>query len=436
MKKVLAWAIVGALVVGVGIVVGVTAVFFQFTAISASGTDSTNVACTGTSAQALSVDTSALPDVAGYTEAQLSAAAQIMKTGEQLGLPERAQLIALMTAMQESTLGAGKGVMQPNVDGDAGYFQQRVLPGWYGTLEQVQDPAYGARVFFQGVDVTQDVPGGAGSKGYHIPGLMDIEGWESMSLTQAASAVQRPAKKYEGEYAKHENEARKLMSALAGVPVGQASGSLTDANLGCSAPVNVEVGDLPTQEQLTQDSANVACPEGSTDLGAATGGYQGKRIPIRLCSIAGTVCTGSDCRAGELDGKARGEVIVNSLVAPHFMKWLEAVRADGYNPKFNSSYRSWETQASFSGGNVAPVGYSNHQMGAAIDISGLPGGYNRHNCSGFAADGSCKSNTPAWNSYHKHGVENGALFHDEEFWHLEWVITRAPERDVPFILAA
>lgn len=422
MKKILAWAIAGALVAGVGIVVGVTAVFFQFASISSSDSDSPNAACTDTSAQALSVDTSALPDVAGYTPEQLSVAAQIMKAGEDLGMSERAQLIGLMTAMQESTLQNLSGGDRDSV----GAFQQRPSQGW-GTVEQLQDPSYAATAFFRGVDT---------SRTGHIPGLMDIDGWESMSLTQAASAVQHPAEQYEGEYAKHESEARKLMSALAGVPVGQASGSLTDTNLGCSAPVNVAVGDLPTQEQLTQDSANVACPEGSTDLGAASGGYQGKRIPIRLCSITGTVCTGSDCRAGELGGKARGEVVVNSLVAPHFMKWLEAVRADGYNPQFSSSFRSWETQASFSGGNVARVGYSNHQMGAAIDISGLPGGYNRHNCSGFAADGSCKSNSAAWSSYHKHGVENGALFHDEEFWHLEWVITRAPERDVPFIPAA
>ncbi|MGP5306927.1 hypothetical protein [Brachybacterium alimentarium] len=421
MKKILAWAIIGVLVAGAGIVVGVTAVFFQFTSISSSGTDSPNAACTGTSAQALSVDMSALPDVAGYTPEQLSVAAQIMKTGDDLGLSERAQLIGLMTAMQESTLQNLSGGDRDSV----GAFQQRPSQGW-GTVEQLRDPSYAATAFFRGVDT---------SRTGHIPGLMDIDGWESMSLTQAASAVQLPAEEYEGEYAKHESEARKLMSELAGVPVGQASGSLTDANLGCSAPVNVAVGDLPAQEQLTQDSANVACPEGTTDLGAATGGYQGKRVLIRLCSITGTVCTGSDCRAGELDGKARGEVVVNSLVAPHFMKWLEAIRADGYNPQFSSSFRSWETQASFSGGNVARVGYSNHQMGAAIDISGLPGGYNRNNCSGFAADGSCKSNSAAWSSYHKHGIENGALFHDEEFWHLEWVITRAPERDVPFIPA-
>ena len=196
MKKILAWAIAGALVAGVGIVVGVTAVFFQFASISSSDSDSPNAACTDTSAQALSVDTSALPDVAGYTPEQLSVAAQIMKAGEDLGMSERAQLIGLMTAMQESTLQNLSGGDRDSV----GAFQQRPSQGW-GTVEQLQDPSYAATAFFRGVDT---------SRTGHIPGLMDIDGWESMSLTQAASAVQHPAEQYEGEYAKHESEARKL----------------------------------------------------------------------------------------------------------------------------------------------------------------------------------------------------------------------------------
>lgn len=422
MKKIVGVAVAVSLVIVIGMVAGVTAMFFQFTSGVSGSTGSSNPACTAGSAPALTVEADALPSISGYTPEQLSAAAQIMKAGSDLGLSERAQLIGLMTAMQESTLQNLSGGDRDSV----GLFQQRPSQGW-GTAEELRDPTYAAQAFFRGVD---------SAGGGHIPGLMDVEGWESMSLTQAASAVQLPAEEYEGEYAKHETEARQLMAELAGVPVTSANGSLTDANLGCSTPTSISVGDLPTQEQLTQTSANVACPEGSTDLGAGTGGYKGSRIPLRLCSITGTVCTGSDCRSGTLGGKARGEVIVNSLVAPHFIKWLEAVRAEGYNPTFSSSFRSWETQASFSGGNVARVGWSNHQMGAAVDISGLPGSYNRHNCSGFAADGSCKASSAAWTSYHEHGIANGALFHDEEFWHLEWVITRASQRDVPFIKVA
>lgn len=420
MGRVVAVVVVVALVLGAAVVIGATSMFFQ--AASILNEESSDPACSGTSAAAISVDTSDLPDVAGYTTEQLSVAAHIMQAGEAAGLDERAQLIGIMTAMQESTLANLSGGDRDSV----GAFQQRPSVGW-GTIEQLRDPSYAATAFFEGVDTSSG----------HIPGLVDIEGWEGMSLTQAAAAVQRPAEDLEGEYAKHESEARRLMSELSGVPGASASDSLTDPSLGCAAPVAASAGDLPSQEELTSDSANVACPEGSTDLGVASGGYEGARVPIRLCSITGTVCTGSDCRSGSLAGMARGEVVLNSLVAPHFIAWLEAVREDGYDPTFNSSFRSWSTQLSLSGSsNAASVGWSNHQMGAAVDISGLPGRYLRHNCTGFTSDGSCKTNTASWDSYYQRGVENGALFHDEEFWHLEWIITRAESREVPFILAA
>src|SRR5699024_10472881 len=87
---------------------------------------------------ALSVDPAQLPDsVEGMSEEQLSNAAIIMKAGEEAGLGERAQLIGIMTAMQESTLN--------NLDGgdrdSVGLFQQRPSQGW-GTVEQLADPTY------------------------------------------------------------------------------------------------------------------------------------------------------------------------------------------------------------------------------------------------------------------------------------------------------
>lgn len=399
-----------------------------------------NASCVGAPTVALKVDTASLPKVRKRTPQQMAVAAQIMKVGEQSGVGERGQLIGLMTAMQESDLGAMPTVMQPNSDGDAGVFQQRVLPGWYGTLEQVTDPATGAKIFFEGVTITKDTyaPGGAGPVGYHIPGLKNISGWESMSLTQAAQSVQKSA--YPDAYAKHEAEAREIMAALAGVPVTQVAAGSTDAQLGCGGgalpAVNVASG-IPSQQQLTSDTSAIACPAGTTDLGVADGGFNGRHIPIRLCSITGTVCTGSDCRKGELGGKARGEVILNSVVAPHFIKWLTEVRAKGLNPTFASSFRAWNTQSGLwaggSNGNAARPGYSNHQMGTAVDISGLPGSYNKGQCIGKAPDGGCMAAGSEWPVYHQIGLVNGAAFHDSEFWHLEWIITRPESRNLPFL---
>ncbi|GAB4097664.1 hypothetical protein GCM10028787_31390 [Brachybacterium horti] len=426
MKKLIAAVLAAAVVAAVALIavpsvliVGVSTVL---TGSQVSGTGGT---CVETGSPSLAVDPSKIPESAGgKNREQMTNAAIIMQAGEEAGLGERAQLIGIMTAMQESQL-----INLPGGDRDSvGLFQQRPSQGW-GTVAQLSDTSYAARAFFNGVDA---------ANGSHVPGLADIAGWESMTLTQAAQAVQGSG--YPEAYAKHEADARVMMAALAGVSLPEASNDLTNNAIGCDAGEllpSASPDGLPTQAQLKQPSAQVACPDGTADLGVSVGGVDGKKVPIRLCSIPGTVCTGTDCRQGSLNGKARGEVVVNSLVAPYFIRWLGEVRADGYDPQFSSSFRSWESQVRISrggsNGNAAKPGYSNHQMGSAIDISGLPGSYNRNNCAGTTDDGSCKASSSAWESYWSHGISNGAAFHDEEFWHLEWIITRADQRNIPFI---
>ena len=107
------------------------------------------------------------------------------------GLPGRATLVALMTALQESQL--------ENIDyGDrdsVGLFQQRPSAGW-GTVQQILDPKYAAEAFFGGANPPSP------------PGLVDIDGWPSMSYTDAAQAVQVSA--FPNAYARHERTARQL----------------------------------------------------------------------------------------------------------------------------------------------------------------------------------------------------------------------------------
>ncbi len=104
-------------------------------------------------------------------------------------LPERAAVVALATAYQESAL--------RNIDhGDrdsVGLFQQRPSQGW-GTETQIMDPWYSAGKFYDG--------------------LVKVKGWESMSVTEAAQAVQISA--YPDAYAKHETNATALAKALMG----------------------------------------------------------------------------------------------------------------------------------------------------------------------------------------------------------------------------
>ncbi|WP_460796230.1 hypothetical protein [Nocardioides pacificus] len=120
---------------------------------------------------------------------QAENAALITAISVKRGLPARAASIALATAYQESKI--------INIDfGDRdslGLFQQRPSQGW-GTEAQVQDPVYATNKFYDA--------------------LVEIDGYESMPITEAAQAVQRSA--FPDAYADHAEDGRVLASALTG----------------------------------------------------------------------------------------------------------------------------------------------------------------------------------------------------------------------------
>ncbi|MFT2693217.1 LysM peptidoglycan-binding domain-containing protein [Clavibacter zhangzhiyongii] len=115
----------------------------------------------------------------------------IVQVGREAGVSDYGLVIALATAAQESTL--------RNLDwGDRdsiGLFQQRPSQGW-GAPDDLNDPVYASRAFFGGA--VNPNPGAT-------RGLLDIAGWKSMTVTQAAQAVQYSA--YPDAYAKWEASA-------------------------------------------------------------------------------------------------------------------------------------------------------------------------------------------------------------------------------------
>ena len=128
------------------------------------------------------------------TSGQAASAATIAAVGRTRGLPDRAVVIALATALQESGL--------RNLDyGDRdslGLFQQRPSQGW-GTEEQVQDPVYAAGKFYDG--------------------LVRVPGWETGRLTEVSQSVQRSG--YPEAYQKHEAMAQELTAALTAAESGR-----------------------------------------------------------------------------------------------------------------------------------------------------------------------------------------------------------------------
>lgn len=120
---------------------------------------------------------------------KMANASLITGVGIDHGVGQRAIVIALATAMQESSL--------RNLDyGDRdslGLFQQRPSQGW-GTAEEVQDEVYATSIFYDR--------------------LLEVPGYETMPLTEAAQAVQISA--FPEAYAKHEALAQSLHDALTG----------------------------------------------------------------------------------------------------------------------------------------------------------------------------------------------------------------------------
>ena len=115
----------------------------------------------------------------------------IVSMGRELGVPDYGIVIALATAMQESSL---RNIQWGDRD-SLGLYQQRPSTGW-GSAEQIMDPAYSTRLFFGGPSNP--------NKGF-TRGLLDISGWSTMALTDAAQRVQISA--YPKAYAKWEASA-------------------------------------------------------------------------------------------------------------------------------------------------------------------------------------------------------------------------------------
>ncbi|MGN9809068.1 hypothetical protein ACTMSW_06885 [Micromonospora sp. BQ11] len=124
---------------------------------------------------------------------QMANAATIAAIGIQRGMPERAVVVALATAYQESGLRNLSGGDRDSV----GLFQQRPSQGW-GTPTEIRDPRYAANRFYAA--------------------LKKVRGWERMRVTDAAQKVQRSA--FPEAYQKWADESEVLSRALLGEATG------------------------------------------------------------------------------------------------------------------------------------------------------------------------------------------------------------------------
>jgi LysM repeat protein len=138
------------------------------------------------------------PELTQLSDEMKANATQIIKVGRDLGIPDYGIVIALATAMQESSL---RNITFGDRD-SIGLFQQRPSAHW-GTKQQIMDANYSIRAFF----------GGASSPTHGVArGLLDISNWHTLPLTEAAQAVQVSA--HPTAYAKWEPSAWKWLIEL------------------------------------------------------------------------------------------------------------------------------------------------------------------------------------------------------------------------------
>jgi hypothetical protein len=129
--------------------------------------------------------------VAGLTQAQTNNAFIVIEVARQMSRPQETYLKNLANPKIPASMKLPHEGTGTNYD-SVGIFQQRV--SIWGTPEQLMDPAFASAKFYTK--------------------LQKVDGWQKMSVTGAAQAVQRSA--FAGAYAKHATTAQKVVDGLTG----------------------------------------------------------------------------------------------------------------------------------------------------------------------------------------------------------------------------
>lgn len=122
-------------------------------------------------------------------------------------------------------------------------------------------------------------------------------------------------------------------------------------------------------------SVDVACFAGTKDVGVQDGYHDGTAVQIRLCAIPNFPSGSEESQPGSkyyVEG-ADGNALVTSRVSGAVLSMVNDAASSGTPLAANSSFRTMAHQTGLynapHSNPVARPGYSNHQMGAAIDFA-------------------------------------------------------------------
>src|SRR5664280_3053519 len=223
-------------------------------------TTGSNAAACGAPSAATGVEAVNVRAVAGLSAEQRVNAGTVIAVGQAMGFDVRGQTIGVMVAIGESGL--------VNIDvGDAagpdsrGLFQQRANGAW-GSYSDRMDPAIASRSFYQA--------------------LQGVSGWEAMSPTAVAHAVQR--NQDPNYYTRDLAEAIQIVSNVTGqlveatttVPCsasGQASPGSQQPTFGLALPLprNLLSVELLSRPHHDHPALDIAVPIGTPIYAAKAG---------------------------------------------------------------------------------------------------------------------------------------------------------------------
>lgn len=334
------------------------------------------------------------PGFATGQDEQITVARTIMSVGQAAGVPEQGLVVAIATALQESGL---RNLATGDRD-SLGVFQQRPSQGW-GTSEQVRDVTYAARAFFGGPGSPHHDPATGRTE---PPGLLDVTGWEQMSVTAAAQAVQRSG--FPEAYAAHETRARIIVAGIQGT---------SDA---------VEPSGIDSYRVEGLDAATLQA-EGMDVEEFCSSAFE-RRTTVAVTTI--TSLGGVGAWGGFTNGRIPADQLATLSWAPGHRLRLDAAAAlsaldaeyqavFGRHITITDSYRSFDQQVATKkakGWLAATPGTSNHGWGLALDLGGGIQSFGTPQHTWMVANGPAHGwHLPAW------AQANGSK---PEPWHFEY----------------
>ncbi|GAA3707246.1 hypothetical protein GCM10022204_26430 [Microlunatus aurantiacus] len=270
---------------------------------------------------------------------QIKIAATAIEVGKEFNIPERGWIVAIASGMQESGLRNLAGGDRDSV----GWQQQRPSSGW-GTVAEIRDIRLATMAFYGVATHTNN------------RGLTDIDGWQQMTIAEAAQAVQVSA--FPSAYAKHEAAARALVSQLAGLVDGTAApaGDACPDQPADGATGNCPVTALAAEKSLTPDALRVLrCVQQQYPTITDIGGVRADALPDHPSGRAVDLMIPNYQTAA---GKAFGWTVARWLQANHRQLGVEYLIFDNKIWNIARDDEGWRTYRADGQGDDSSLHYN------------------------------------------------------------------------------